>query len=114
MPEPLTAEKALRLTIDLWEWIAKTGKLKESWPRWQTYKDVMNKCFLCEYDSLEGQRQIGEAYIEEGDCRFCPLFLTFKKMCTALGYDKYRQAQTREIRQWAAGLFLQNLKKVKL
>ena len=50
----LTKRKAIELSCELWEWLAKTGKKKRDWPGWEEnggkYPDREgNRCFLCNY-----------------------------------------------------------------
>ena len=58
----LTAKEAVELSIDLWEWLAETGKEKEDWPEWKwnggKYSHINSDCFLCEY--------------ADGGCAACP------------------------------------------
>ena len=63
----LTKIEALRLTAELWEWLAGNGRReKEAWPQWKLFPlPIHGFCFLCEYDS---QRENRERY-----CYFCPL-----------------------------------------
>ena len=45
----LTKEKAIAITIELWTWLAETGKFKTYWPGWQIYPEMIGCCPLCEY-----------------------------------------------------------------
>ena len=46
----LTKEQAIDLSIELWEWMAKSGaEEKSEWPKWAEYGKVQDDCFLCEY-----------------------------------------------------------------
>ena len=46
----LTRKKAIELCIELWAWLAKTGKRKWAWPEWEKYEEIENDCWFCEYD----------------------------------------------------------------
>ena len=45
----LTKKEALDLSIELWEWLAETGKQKDEWSNWEKHGGTENDCFLCEY-----------------------------------------------------------------
>ena len=46
----LTAKKALRITRELWTWLARhPDKQKEDWPGWEKYGEMVCGCPLCEY-----------------------------------------------------------------
>ena len=47
----LTRTEAIDYSIELWEWLAETGKHKEDWPKWDKFGRVDSECFLCEYDT---------------------------------------------------------------
>ena len=54
MKARLTREKAIDISIELWEWLAETGGGevdKENWPGWDTYGKMDLSCALCEYDA---------------------------------------------------------------
>ena len=72
MGKQLTLIEALDLSIELWIWLAKTGKEKEEWPSWGEFprENVAYDCFLCEYTN---QRN-GNLH----DCQGCPLFFLVK------------------------------------
>ena len=64
----LTKIEALRLTAELWGWLAEDGqRRKMDWPKWKQYPPPYNHCFLCEY---AGQRQRNT---DKQICYFCPL-----------------------------------------
>ena len=62
----LTRKKAIDLSIELWEWLAETGKRKWDWPEWEKYGEMASSCFLCEYDL---RRDKGFTLA----CEYCPL-----------------------------------------
>ena len=46
----LTKKLALKICIELWEWLAKTGNcVKRNWPGWKKYGKMDNDCPCCEY-----------------------------------------------------------------
>ncbi|KKL78873.1 hypothetical protein LCGC14_2020530 [marine sediment metagenome] len=57
----LSRKKAIELCIELWTWLAKTGKKKEDWPEWKKYGDIKNDCWFCEH-LIEQQKQNDEKY----------------------------------------------------
>ncbi len=56
----LTRKKAIDLCIELWTWLAKTGKKKEKWPEWEKYGEIKNDCWFCEH--LIYQQKRNEEY----------------------------------------------------
>ena len=59
----LTRKKALEICIELWTWLAETGRRKVDWGRWEEYGEFRAYCPFCEY------------YAEQrhGGCRACPI-----------------------------------------
>lgn len=49
-------KKAIELTIELWEWLARTGTLKPTWTKWVgnggEYVKPRFACFLCEFANI--------------------------------------------------------------
>ena len=48
----LTKKLALKITLELWTWLAETGEWKWAWPGWKKYDPEMafaSNCPLCEY-----------------------------------------------------------------
>lgn len=109
----LTKKKAIELSIELWTWLAETGKRKWDWPVWKKYgNDICGDCFLCEYDEANGK----------GDCDICPLQKKFSqrdedeftachhKDCAYSGWGKATIPKTRK--KFAAK-FVEQLKELK-
>ena len=69
----LTKRKALELTIELWDWLAKNpSKTEGDWPKWKlnggSIHEMQHDCSCCEYDLRHG----GSGY-SAGGCQHCPL-----------------------------------------
>lgn len=46
----LTKKKALKICIELWTYLAETGRSsKYKWPDWEKYGYMIESCALCEY-----------------------------------------------------------------
>ena len=113
----LTRKKSIELTIELWEWLAKTGKRKEDWPKWDEYEaynypegsDTCACCWLCEYDLQHG-------LFTDGDCIHCPYYkkygLCFDEKKPTL-YNKWENAETARTRKKYAALFLERVRTLK-
>lgn len=103
----LSRKKAIELCIELWTWLAKTGKKKEDWPKWEEYGyDIYGDCWFCEYD----EQQIGRFH---GDnCSYCPLVRKLRMTCSDddCFYTKYRISRTPKTRKKYAKLFLEQIK----
>ena len=99
----LTARKAVELSMEMWEWLAETGRLKSDWPEWDCnggqHAENPQDCFLCVY-STKG-------------CQSCPYFLEYGE---CLGEDspymKWEIADIQEDRKKYAKKFLNQLKKI--
>jgi len=109
----LTRKKAIELCIELWTWLAKTGKSKYDWPGWETYGYfIENDCWFCEYGSRQEKRYLSNKTC----CEYCPLFATFgENGCynPECAYKKWDFAQTPRTRKKYAKLFLEQIKKCK-
>lgn len=85
----LTRNQAIDRTIELWTWLAETGKPKLEWPQWVenggVYSYVVNLCFLCEFDIQH-----------RGACKDCPYVKTYNIECFENGepFDKWDAART--------------------
>jgi hypothetical protein len=82
----LTAKKAVELSIELWEWLAETGKDKGDWPRWGInggeYSEMVFDCPLCE---LFNQKK----------CKGCPYFDKYGRCTpTFVHYETNKQRKT--------------------
>jgi len=105
----LTKEQAIDYSIELWEFLAKTGKEKEEWEGWEKYSEYggltgeWSDCFLCEYD---GQ--------ERGYCDDCPYYLKFGDCDdNDTPFRKWYIAETPKTRKKYAKLFLKQLYQIK-
>ncbi|KKN64724.1 hypothetical protein LCGC14_0488560 [marine sediment metagenome] len=88
----LTEKKAIELTLELWRWLAETGKNKCDWPGWEInggiHSKVQDYCFFCEY---------AVTHRKNGECWACPYQ---KKFGDCQGqdedtpYDLWEQART--------------------
>ena len=103
----LSKKRAIELSIELWTWLAKTGKDKDKWPRWKEFGAVENECFLCEYD-YQARR-----FREEEDCCRCPYFAKFG-VCDALGtpYEGWDHAHSNKVGKLHAAAFLKQLEEL--
>ncbi len=110
----LTRKKAIELCIELWTWLAKTGKEKEDWPEWvkyQTYNipsddGTLYECWFCEY----GYQRAGTS--SESKCNRCPYFIKFGH-CYRNVYNEWHDAKTLRTRKKYAKLFLEQIRKLK-
>jgi hypothetical protein len=67
----LTRKKAIELCIELWTWLAETGKAKEDWPEWKKYGEIRHRCWFCEYTVY---RESVNKNKEGSICgKYCPL-----------------------------------------
>ena len=96
----LTKKKAIEESIELWEWLAETGKEKEDWPEWNEDENILNDCFFCEY-SYRRSGALG--------CKYCPL----GRDCYDTAFGKWDKARTRPTKKKYARLFLAELKELK-
>ena len=107
----LTKEQAIDLSIELWTWLAKTGKEKDDWLGWDKYGGrwaIWSNCFLCEYDAL----LCGEEAENEKQCSYCPLTEEFGD-CYKTYFYNWELATTPKTRKKYALLFLEQLKQLK-
>jgi len=117
----LTRKKAIELCIDLWTYLARTGKGKTDWPRWEKYKkygtykygvwSVCNDCWFCEYT-----KQKSNAF--DVDCHECPLPIytntSFRcELDRKLKYRFWNKAKTKMNRKKYAKLFLEQIRGLK-
>lgn len=71
----LTRKKTIKLCIELWTWLAKTGEEKESWPDWRNYGEkIENDCWFCHYQVQQNDKYTTTPWSNKDDlCRYCPL-----------------------------------------
>ncbi len=100
MTEKLTRKKAISISIELWEWMAKYGsKDKSRWPGWETYGKMDMACALCEYVGYD-------ACLPK-----CPLGPKFGG-CESTAYEDWADADTKYDRKTHAKAFLKQLKAI--
>ena len=100
----LTRKKTIKLCIELWEWLAKTGQQrKEDWPGWEKYGEAKYDCWFCEYSTSKGQSL---------SCVKCPLG-GGSFQCNELYYNDWKAAETPRTRKKYAKLFLEQIKTLK-
>ena len=103
----LTRKQAIDLSIELWKWLAETGKQKEDWPGWEELGGMGNHCPLCEYAGLKNRVYKG--------CSKCPLSWG-EHGCQENPisyYDSWRSVLTKKAKKKYAKLFLEQLKELK-
>ena len=93
----LTKKKAKEICIELWTWLAETGRRKGRWPGWKKYGRMLANCPFCEY------------YVEQnnGGCPACPIALcrfddSFSQWCdatTSAQRKKYAKIFLEKIRE---------------
>lgn len=77
----LTKKKALKICVELWDWMAKSGsESKAAWPGWTKRKYAKNDCPCCEY-ALSGENPRG--------CGKCPLFSLWQDKCITSSSSPY-------------------------
>ena len=110
----LTRKKAIELCIELWEWLAKTGKIKSEWPEWVKYENIECDCWFCEYQVRQEMRYpTANHYGKNGTCRYCPL-TTINVACEQDGtlYRKWDASITPQNRKKYAKLFLEQIRSI--
>ena len=100
----LTREQAIDLSIELWEWCAKTGKQKHRWFKWKEFGVIEGHCFLCEYQEQEAPNGT--------NCTNCP-FMEKSDSCYDTYFADWCKAKNVEERKKYAALFLEQLKELK-
>jgi hypothetical protein len=103
----LTRKKAIELCIELWTWLAKTGKKKEDWPKWVEYDYTYNDCWFCEYGSQQVEKYNGCT------CQYCPLIKKLDMLCGKSYYGKWSCTKAPKTRKKYAKLFLAQIKQCK-
>lgn len=105
----LTKEQAIDYSIELWEWLAETGKYKEDWPEWGKFGKVDSHCFLCGYDTYSQAMLKDEA----DDC-ICPYNDKFGGCADEdTPFQLWCSAETIKERKKYAKLFLEQLRSLK-
>ena len=103
-PLRLTRKKSIQICIELWTWLAETGRQKTGWPGWGKYGRMSCGCPFCEY----AERKHGFA-----SCDDCPYFEKFKS-CDSddAPYEKWFDAETLTQRKKYAKAFLAQLEQL--
>ena len=71
----LTRKKAIELCIELWTWLAETGKYRREWPEWEKYGDILNYCWFCEYLDYRRRQNKETIYTVKLPCeKYCPWY----------------------------------------
>lgn len=104
----LSRKKAIALCIELWEWLAKTGKKKEDWPNWEKYGDIQDDCWFCEYATQRRQVNKNDGSI----CIYCPYYKKIGIKCFYSLFDDWDYAKTPLARKKYAKLFLEQIKSI--
>jgi hypothetical protein len=105
----LTRAKSIELCIELWTWLAETGKGKEDWPEWEKYGDIEQNCWFCEYDTQRLSINL-EDDISDDCCKRCPLGGEFNKCLDMYYYQWYYSVGFIKDRKKYAKLFLEQIK----
>ena len=109
----LTRKKQIiKLCIELWTWLAKTGKMKSQWPEWEKYPFAKEYpyCWFCYFDNntLAGRPRKGG-----GGCVFCPYYKKYghcNSFKTEPPFYKWNNVTTPRTRKKYAKLFLEQIK----
>ena len=91
----LTKKKAIELSIELWEWLAETGKHKGDWDGWDKYGSNPYNCFLCGALSCH---------------KNCFAALGYERGCHDTFFGNWSDAKTPKTRKKYANLFLTELR----
>lgn len=109
MASRLTRTDAIKISKELWTWLAETGSNdKEDWLGWDKYGRMWAACALCEYANQRLGFKEGEA------CQYCPYYMKFG-FCQAddvealSPYDRWEGEETHKDRKKYAKLFLEQL-----
>lgn len=121
----LTKKKAIKITIELWTWLATTGSEdKGSWPGWRKYGRMFRSCPLCEYGNQRKQaRKRYKKFNPLNVCRACPFFIQYGRCIKCYGgtimwaagpsyYGKWNRSGTTKTRKKYAKLFLNQIKEL--
>ena len=102
----LTQKLALKITLELWTWLAETGRKKGRWPGWKEYGGIRafyEGCAFCEYK----RRTVGFARC----LRACPYATFFDEECHRY-FDQWNDAKTPKARKVAAQACVDQLRKM--
>ena len=98
----LTKQKAIAICIELWEWLAETGKEKHYWPGWKQYGMMVAHCPFCKY-----VRQT------HSGCEKCPYSNKFGWCALPNSpYERWTNVIRKSSRQKYANQFLEQLKQL--
>ena len=111
----LTRKKSIELCIELWTWLAETGKRKSDWPGWKKYKSLTKGiedavwCWFCLYNNRKQRKEQWDA-----DCRSCPYFKQYN-FCSnrEQPFADWFDAKTPRTRKKYAKLFLEQIKSLR-
>jgi len=104
----LTERQAIEKSIELWEWLAKTGsEHKIDWDGWEENEEITDDCFLCEY----AVQKSGTDYLDER-CLVCPYYRKYGYKCfeDSSSYCAWDEADDKKGRKKYAKQFLNQLK----
>jgi len=105
----LSRKKAIQLCIELWTWLAKTGKQKVEWPGWERFDEtISSSCWFCHYSEQQEER-----YDNDDSCRYCPLTKAGSH-CMNKGsfYKMWAESKTPKTCKKYAKLFLKQIKTI--
>jgi len=98
----LTRKKALEICIELWTWLAETGRQKTRWEGWEKYGKMESNCPFCELTK------------KSTDCeRDCPIGQGEWQHCGDMGFFDWDDATTKTQRKKYAKIFLERLLELK-
>ena len=106
----LTRKKAIELCIELWTWLAETGKEKEGWPEWEKYGKIAAYCWFCEYNDNKISAKARHSASPYRSCKKCILPGNEDQRCHGLGFYKWVFANTPDDHKKYAKLFLEQIK----
>ena len=108
----LTRKKAIELCIELWTWLAETGKKKKAWPEWRKYKDCKGLndaqlCWFCLYNNRKQRLQQSSSSCSHS----CPYYKVYG-FCAKYSnpFNGWYDAKTLNVRKKYAKLFLSQIK----
>jgi len=111
LSERLTPITATIASIELWAWLARTGRRKSDWPMWKfnggKYPDMRLDCFICQYASDENTAESRW----RRDCDYCPYSFISGTRCYSEGtlYSEWSNAADSESRKECATKVLMEL-----
>ena len=112
-------KQIIELCIELWTWLAKTGKVKSEWPRWKEFTGILSRkhlashafCWLCYIDNHKLNGKDREIHTP---CTVCPYNKKYGH-CNSGGrpYVKWNNARTPHTRKKYAKPFLKQIETLK-